>query len=132
LRKQVLSVHEEKIEGLPQFASYFAPVLEIVCGLGGQARPRQVFQALVERHEVPAEFLERTNRNGRPKFENRVAWARFYLTKAGLLTSPKRGIWAITEAGRRAEMTPKYAAELFHSGSRKGVNRPGFAGGSNS
>lgn len=115
IEEKILGVYDEKIEGLPQFASYFAPVLEIVRNLGGQARPRQVFQALVERHGVPVEFLERTNRNGRPKFENRVAWARFYLTKAGLLTSPKRGIWALTDAGRQAEMTPKYAAELFHS-----------------
>lgn len=110
-----MGVHDEKIEGVPQFASYFAPVLEIVRDLGGQARPRQVFQALVERYGVPVEFLERTNRNGRPKFENRVGWARFYLAKAGLLTSPKRGIWALTEAGRQAKMTPKDAVELFRS-----------------
>ena len=31
--------------------------------------------------------------------ENRVGWARTYLTKAGLLESPKRGYFQITQAG---------------------------------
>jgi restriction system protein len=33
-------------------------------------------------------------------FHNRVHWAKFYLSKAGLLSSPKRGRFAITETGR--------------------------------
>jgi 5-methylcytosine-specific restriction enzyme B len=115
VEEQGLSIYEEKIDGVPQFVSYFAPVLEIVRDLGGQARPRQVFDALVERYNLPASFLEQTNQNGRPTFENRVAFARFYLTKAGLLTSPKRGTWALTAAGRHAELSPDDAAELYRS-----------------
>ena len=34
------------------------------------------------------------------KFRNRVAWAKTYLVKAGLLSSPKRGHFAITPAGQ--------------------------------
>lgn len=33
---------------------------------------------------------------------NRAHWARTYLSKAGLLTSPKRGLHEITERGRKA------------------------------
>jgi restriction system protein len=33
---------------------------------------------------------------------NRVSWARTYLTKAGLLTSPRRGFHQITERGHEA------------------------------
>lgn len=110
-----MGIYEDKIEGVPQFVRYFAPVLKIVRDLGGQARPRQVYDALVERYGIPDSFLEQTNKNGRPTFENRVAFARFYLTKAGLLTSPKRGVWALTEAGRHAELTPDEAATLFRS-----------------
>ena len=35
-----------------------------------------------------------------PLFDNRIGWARTYLKQAGLLTSPKRGIFQITERGR--------------------------------
>lgn len=34
-------------------------------------------------------------------FLNRVAWARTYLKHAGLITSPKRGIFTITERGKK-------------------------------
>jgi len=93
--------------------SYFGPVLDILRELGGQAKPKQVFEQIAERYEVPADFLSQTNKNGQPKFNNRVAWARFYLTKAGLLYAPKRGIWALTEAGKVAEMTDDLAVKIF-------------------
>ena len=32
---------------------------------------------------------------------NRIHWAKFYLTKAGLLESPSRGKFVITDAGRQ-------------------------------
>src|SRR4051794_12134452 len=37
-----------------------------------------------------------------PVLNNRVSWARTYLTKAGLLTSPRRGVHQITDRGREA------------------------------
>lgn len=36
------------------------------------------------------------------KFDNRVAWARTYLDRAGLVETPSRGRYRITEAGRQA------------------------------
>src|SRR5262245_43119643 len=35
-----------------------------------------------------------------PLFTNRVAWAKFYLKKAGLIESPRRGTYRITERGK--------------------------------
>src|SRR5436309_15652168 len=35
-------------------------------------------------------------------FTNRVAWAYSYLKQAGLISSPKRGVYEITERGRNA------------------------------
>lgn len=35
-----------------------------------------------------------------PIFDNRVGWARTYMTKAGLLNSPKRGLFQITKRGK--------------------------------
>jgi len=36
---------------------------------------------------------------GQSRFKNRVAWASIYLRRAGLLSSPKRGVLAITSRG---------------------------------
>ena len=35
-------------------------------------------------------------------FDNRVAWARTYLDRAGLIETPVRGKYRITEAGKKA------------------------------
>lgn len=110
-----MGLHEQKIGGVPQFVSYFVPVLDIIRDLGGRAQPRQVFDELIRRHQVPEEFLSLTNKNGRSKFENRVHFARLYLSKAGLMRAAGRGLWELTEAGWKAELTSEAAAEMFRS-----------------
>ncbi len=110
-----MALHDQKIAGVPQFVSYFAPVIEIMRDLGGQARPRQIFDELIKRYEISPNFLGLTNKNGGSKFENRVHFARFYLFKAGLMHSVKRGLWGLTDAGWRIALTPETAAEIFQS-----------------
>ena len=110
-----MSLHDQKIDGVPQFVSYFAPVIEIMRDLGGQARPRQIFDELVKRHDIPDSFLSLTNKNGGSKFENRVHFARSYLFKAGVMTSPSRGVWGLTEQGWKADLNTKWAAEIFRT-----------------
>jgi 5-methylcytosine-specific restriction enzyme B len=52
--------------------------------------------------------------NGRQSiFENDVHWARFYLTKAGLMASPQRGLWGLTPEGRTARLTPQETWALY-------------------
>lgn len=41
-----------------------------------------------------------------PRFHNRVAWAKVYLEQAGLLTSPRRGHFQITDRGRAVAAEP--------------------------
>jgi len=110
-----MGLHEQKIGGVPQFVSYFAPVIEIMRDLGGQARPRQVFDELIKRHHIPQDFLALTNKNGGSKFENRVHFARSYLFKAGIMTSPSRGIWGLTDQGWKADLSPDWATEIFRT-----------------
>ena len=114
-----MGLHEEKIEGVPQFVSYFAPIIQIMRDLEGQATPRQVFDELIKRYEISEEFLSLTNKNGGSKFENRVHFARFYLFKAGLMYSPRRGLWGLTDAGWNLTLTPENSAQIFRSAQTK-------------
>lgn len=41
-----------------------------------------------------------------PLFTNRVAWAKLHLKRAGLIESPRRGVYRITERGREVLRTP--------------------------
>ena len=45
----------------------------------------------------------------RTEVDYRIAWARTYLKKAGLLTNPVRGAWTTTEEGRNAGWIDPYA-----------------------
>ena len=109
-----MSVFNTKIKGVPQFVSYFAPVHRAMLQLGGQATPKQVY-ALIAQHEgLSAEEMAQTNKNGKPTFENRAAWARFYMTKAGWMYAPKHGVWALTEQGKKSvDLTNEQAVAMF-------------------
>ena len=111
-----MSLFTAKIEGVPQFVSYFAPVHRAMKQLSGQATPKQVYAYLAEHEGLTAEDLAHVNQNGKPTFENRAAWARFYMTKAGWMYAPRHGVWALTEKGKQAsELTQEQAAALFKS-----------------
>lgn len=108
-----MGLHEQKIEGVPQFVSYFVPLIEIMRDFGGQARPRDVFDELIKRYTIPESFLALTNKNGGSKFENRVHFARSYLFTAGIMTSPSRGVWGLSDQGWKANLTSDWAVEIF-------------------
>lgn len=111
-----MSLFHTKIEGVPQFVSYFAPVHRAMQHLDGQATPKQVYAYLAEHEGLTAEDMAHVNQNGKPTFENRAAWARFYMTKAGWMYAPKHGVWALTEKGKQAaELTQEQAVALFKS-----------------
>ncbi|WP_288011817.1 winged helix-turn-helix domain-containing protein, partial [Diaphorobacter sp.] len=92
-----MSLFQQKIDGVPQFVSYFNSVRAAVLHFGGEATPRQVYDYVAQHGGLTDADMVQSNKNGRPTFENRVAWARFYLTKANWMYSPKRGVWALTE-----------------------------------
>ena len=51
---------------------------------------------------APADLAQLLPSGVQRVFDNRLYWARFYLVKGGLLSSPKRGHVRITDAGRQA------------------------------
>lgn len=85
-----------------RFGRYFNPVLEALRSLGGSARPGEVYDWIAERLGLSEADLAIENQGGGSRFENDVAWARFYLVRTGYLDSSKRGVWSLTEKGRNA------------------------------
>lgn len=115
-----MSIFHTKIEGVPQFVSYFAPVHRAMRQLGGQATPKQVYAHIAQHEGLSSEDMAQTNQNGKPTFENRAAWARFYMTKAGWMYAPKHGVWALTELGAQAgDLTEEQAVAMFKSAATK-------------
>jgi restriction system protein len=86
----------------PRFVRYCGPVLQALSDLGGSGRPAEVADRVAASLQLSDAELTETLDNGTSRFRNQVAWARFYLVKAGHLGSSKRGVWNLTDKGKAA------------------------------
>jgi restriction system protein len=80
------------------------PLLDAMREKGGQARPREIYEIIAQTLKLSEEERTVTNKNGYPRFENEIAWARSYLVKTGYLDSPSRGVWRLTDKGKDAHL----------------------------
>ncbi|MEP4194503.1 MAG: restriction endonuclease [Aliishimia sp.] len=84
---------------IPDYQTLMRPVLQAFAN--GSTRIQDVLPALVEAHDLtPDEVAERIPSGTMTLLANRAHWARTYMSKAGLLSSPKRGTHLITQKGR--------------------------------
>ncbi len=87
----------------PKFRDYINPVLKAINELGGSARPEEVYKYIARLLNLSDEILNENRESGGSRYENQVAWARFYLVKAGYIDSSKRGVWSLTDKCRKRE-----------------------------
>src|SRR6266508_4101916 len=99
----------------PQFVRYFGPVIEALRALGGSGRPAEVEAFVISSLGLSDEVQNETTTSGQSRFRNQVAWAKFYLVKAGLVVSSSRGVWSLTEEGQHAVLSQRAALDLFKS-----------------
>lgn len=84
---------------IPDFQSVMRPVLEVVAD-GNAKSLSEVMESVCQLLQLTDD--ERATRLPSGKqtvIKNRIGWARTYLTKAGLLSMPSRGMIQITERG---------------------------------
>lgn len=85
---------------VPAFSDFFLPFLRVLSDQGVVSLS-DMREALAERLEVSEEDRRELLPSGRQRrFDNRVGWARTYLSKAGLIRTVSRGVYDLTEAGR--------------------------------
>ena len=85
---------------IPGYQSIMLPLLELA--RDGETRHiRKAVDILARRFALTDEETREPLPSGQQtRFHNRVTWARTYLTRAGLLESPKRGFFCIADRGR--------------------------------
>jgi restriction system protein len=98
---------------IPTQAEIETPLLKALCTLGGEAEPRSLYPLITAAFpQLTPEDLAAKLRHGERKWINRIQWARQALITSGEMVSPRRGVWAITEEGRRRlEQEPKSDTE---------------------
>ncbi len=101
-----------EVEGA-QFVQYFGPLLDALRNLGGSATPSEAVERIAEDLQISEQTQNELLESGGPRFQNQVAWARFYLVKDGRLDASKRGVWSLTEKGRETHLTYEEAHQIF-------------------
>ena len=85
---------------IPDFQSFFLPLL-LLASDGNIHSVRDAIETLSNQFNLSDEERKALLPSGTQRIvDNRISWARTYLTKAGLLETPKRGYFQITPAGR--------------------------------
>lgn len=84
---------------IPDYQTIMLPLLKLTSD-NKVHKFREVIESLADYFKLTEEEKRELLPSGNQAiFDNRVGWARFYLTKAGLLKSEKRGTHQITEQG---------------------------------
>lgn len=84
---------------IPDYQSLMLPLLKIVAD-GKEHRYRDLIEKLGLEFQVTEDERKELLASGNQSiFDNRVGWAKTYLKKAGLLDSPKRATFVITNLG---------------------------------
>lgn len=86
---------------IPDYQSLMLPLLKLVSD-GHEHNYRELIEGLAVEFRVTDEERKELLASGNQAiFDNRVGWAKTYLKKAGLLDSPKRATFEITDLGRQ-------------------------------
>lgn len=91
---------------IPKFQEITLPMLKLATD-GEVWSLADAREELAKHFQLTEEELEELLPSGRQaRFANRVAWAKVYLERGGLLSSPKRAHFQITERGREVLQDP--------------------------
>jgi restriction system protein len=84
---------------IPDYQSLMLPVLRLAAG--GETRVPDAAEKLADQLGLSVAEREEMLPSGRQRiFHNRIHWAKFYMTRAGLIDSPARGRFVASQAGK--------------------------------
>ncbi|MGY0634799.1 restriction endonuclease [Luteimonas sp. A478] len=84
---------------VPTYDKFIEPVLRHLAYHREGVRAREAHEAAADALGLDDEARQLTVPTGQPLYNNRAGWAHDRLKRAGLSSSPKRGLWKITPAG---------------------------------
>ena len=118
---------------IPDYQTLMLPVLSIAAR--GETRVPDAAEVIANQLGLTSEEREQMLPSGTQRLlHNRIHWAKFYMTKAGLIMSPKRGLFTASKIGRDllatqpsridVETLKTYPAFVaFHEASSAGTGR---------
>jgi restriction system protein len=110
---------------LPSFDQLMNPLLRAMQLLGGSGSVDEIYDRVVELEQFPDDVLSQPHdpdKSNQTEVAYRLAWARTYLKKYGLLENSSRGIWALTAKTKEIEkLNPQEVVRFVKALDRKSV-----------
>jgi restriction system protein len=109
-------------EKLPTFDKLMNPLLRALRNLGGSGSVDEIYSKVVELQEFPDSVLSQLHdaeRSTETEVAYRLAWARTYLKKYGLLENSARGVWALSPKAKDTDkVDPQEVVKTVRSGGK--------------
>ena len=109
---------------VPSFDRFMNPVMRALKQLGGSGTIEEINSTAAEIAKLSDEQLEVLHdpeKGSQTEVEYRLAWARTYLKKYGVLENSSRGVWALTPKGRQLDQVNPEAVRRFVQNQQKKV-----------
>ncbi|MGB3724804.1 MAG: restriction endonuclease [Glaciecola sp.] len=94
-----------------KYDELFNPVLQALHKLGGSGTNNEIEEAVIELLALTDKEVEDNHRGNTSKLSYRLAWARNYLKRLGLLENSGRAIWTLTNEGLKTQKIDKEEAK---------------------
>ena len=101
---------------IPPYDELMNPVIEALRSLGGSGTVEEINSEASEIADLSHEQLQvlhNPDKGGQTEVEYRLAWARTYLKKYGVLENSSRGVWALTSKGRKLDRVNPNTVKRF-------------------
>jgi len=113
---------------MPTFASLMNPLFQALNILGGSGSIDEIYEKVVQLIKLPDKILSvlhDPDRSNQTEVQYRLAWARTYLKKYGILENSNRGVWAITSKGKNLDKIDQQSVvKAVREGDKKDKNGP--------
>ena len=109
---------------VPTFDRFMNPVIQALKKLGGSGTIEEINNTATEIARLSDEQLEVLHdpeKGSQTEVEYRLAWARTYLKKYGVLENSSRGVWALTPKGRQLDQVNPQEVRRFVQKQQKKV-----------
>lgn len=103
----------------PQYRDLFNHVIAALRDLGGSGTLDEINQRVIDQLGLPNDIVEQMHdpeTSNQTELEYRLAWARTYLKKFGVIDNSTRGVWALTnKAEGIAQVDPREVVRAVQS-----------------
>lgn len=113
-----------KSDKIPQYSELFKSVVIALKDLGGSGTIDEINEKVYEIEKLSEDVLEILHKEdeSRSEIDYRLAWARTYLKKSGIIENSKRGIWSLTNINIDTNTVNSQQIIAFFKGQKKQDN----------